>query len=192
MMKISKKIPPIFREKDDFINLKHIKGIKEKILLEEIETQEWYIHLIEQCQAIITEAGFHSRWMLIEGYHQLGKRILQDYDNFDRVKIYGQEIVQCIAISLEKSPRTIYQAIQFAKQYPDLSLLPEGKNISWYKIVNKYLPKSKNEKEMKEVLEGGEEGEQRGRENNFIEVFCPRCKYKFQVKCTNDEQIYKQ
>lgn len=44
--------------------------------------------------------------------------------------------------SLGKSKRTIERAIQFAKQYPDLNELPEGKNTSWYQICSKYLSDS--------------------------------------------------
>ena len=138
--------------------------------MQEIETQEWYIHLVKQCQAIITEAGFYSRWSLVEGYHQLGERILQEHDNFNGAKIYGQEIVQRVANSLGKSARSIYYAVQFARQYPDLNLLPEGKNTSWHAICHKYLGKPKDK----------EEGETR--EDDFFEVICPKCHYKFQIK----------
>ena len=47
--------------------------------------------------------------------------------------------MQCIAQCLNKSKRTIYQVIQFARLYPDLNLLPEGKDTSWFKICNQYL-----------------------------------------------------
>jgi hypothetical protein len=40
----------------------------------------------------------------------------------------GKKIVQRVAESLGKSGRTIWYAMQFAREYPDLSLLPEGKN----------------------------------------------------------------
>ena len=45
--------------------------------------------------------------------------------------------------SLGKGERTIERAIQFAKMYPDLNLLPEGKDTSWHRICNKYLPEPK-------------------------------------------------
>jgi len=78
-------------------------------------------------------------WALVEGYHALGKRVLEDYHNFERKQIYGQEICSHVSISLGKSRQTINRAIQFAKLYPDLNLLPEGKNTSWHKICNQYL-----------------------------------------------------
>jgi len=49
-----------------------------------------------------------------------------------------------VSQSLNKSKRTIERAIQFAKKYPDLNKLPEGKNTNWHTICNKYLSKGKN------------------------------------------------
>lgn len=104
-----------------------------------INREAWFQQLIEDCKDIIVESEFTARWALVEGYHVLGKRILQDYEKFQRIRMPDSELVQCIAVSLNKSKRTVYQAIQFARLYPDLNLLPEGKNTSWYKICNQYL-----------------------------------------------------
>ncbi len=105
--------------------------------------QDWYNQLISDCKDIVVETEFTSRWTLVEGYHSLGARILSENDNFERAKVYGQDIVQCIAQSLGKKPRTVYYAVQFARMYPDLNLLKEGKNISWSHVINKYLTDSK-------------------------------------------------
>ena len=102
-------------------------------------SSDWYKLLVDDCKAIITEGVFTSSWILIETYHNLGKRILQDYDNFQREKIYGEKIVTQLAKSLRKSTRTIYRSLQFVKLYPKLTLLPEGKNTNWHQICNKYL-----------------------------------------------------
>lgn len=111
----------------------------------QLEEQEWFRAMIDECKSIIGEAEWKSRWDLLEGYHLLGKRICEENDNFQRNKIYGKKIVQCIAISLNKHTRTIYNAIEFYKKYPILNEVPEGKAISWYKICNKYLPNSKKD-----------------------------------------------
>jgi N6-adenosine-specific RNA methylase IME4 len=116
----------------------------------ELQTQEWYSLLVEECKAIVVEAEFTSRWALVEGYHLLGERILKDNDNFERSNIYGKEIVQRVANSIGKSGRTVYLSIQFVKKYPDLQLLPEGKDTSWHQIVNKYLPSP--EQDLEETL----------------------------------------
>ena len=128
-------------------------------------TESWYNLLIEDLRDLLVETEFTSRWTLIEGYHSLGSRILQENDNFERSKIYNQDIVQRVANSLQRKPRTIYYAIQFAKIYPDLNLLPEAKNTSWHQVVNKYLTTGEKSviikktdlyrmiKEIKELLE---------------------------------------
>ena len=36
--------------------------------------------------------------------------------------------------------RDIYRSLQFYDKYPELNELPEGKNITWNKLVTKYLP----------------------------------------------------
>jgi len=54
-----------------------------------------------------------------------------------------------LSINTGINERDLYRSIQFYKKYPYTNDLPEGKNISWSKIVTKYLPKSnKVEKEI--------------------------------------------
>jgi len=108
-------------------------------------TQDWFQNLVEDCKAIITESVFTSNWALIEGYHLLGKRILEENGNFERSKIYGEKIASRVAESLGKSERTIDRAIQFYKKFPDLGKLPDGKAISWTNIVRHYLPEHASE-----------------------------------------------
>ena len=112
---------------------------------------QWYTSLIDELQDIITETSFTSRWALVEGYHTVGTRILQENDNFERAKIYNEKILQRIAESLGKSERTLYYAVQFAKMYPDLNLLLEGKNLSWRHVINKYLTDGTEKKVVKKA-----------------------------------------
>lgn len=130
---------------------------------------DWYNALIEECKAIITETEFTARWALVEGYHHLGKRILEDNDNFERQKIYGQEIVSRVTESLEVSSRTIWRAIQFAKKYPELDQVPGGKAVSWRRVCNELLPSNKSKEiDTERLLEDGT-------------VTCPRCQFEFKV-----------
>jgi hypothetical protein len=114
---------------------------------------EWFKNMVGDCQAIITEGEFTSRFALVDCYHQLGKRILEENDNFERAKIYGKDIVSKVAVSVGKSDRTIWYALQFAKKYPDLDKLPGGKSVSWRAVVNKYLPDSERSKKDQEYHE---------------------------------------
>ncbi len=109
-----------------------------------VETEQWFVSLIEDCKDILTETGFTARWALVEGYHLLGSRILQEYNNFQRLRMDDSSLIATVATSLNKRPRTIYYAVQFARQYPDLNLLPEGKDTNWHQIVNKYLTEGKD------------------------------------------------
>lgn len=114
-----------------------------------LQNQEWYELLVEECKAIITEATFTSRWALVEGYWLLGKRIREEYKT--RKELYGKKIAQGLAESIGVSERTINYACAAYDKYPDIDKLPEGKNISWNKLITKYLPEpQKNEEPLTE------------------------------------------
>ncbi len=119
----------------------------------------WYEMLIEDCNAIIIESGYVARWTLIEGYHALGERITQDRDK-------DPNIVTRVASSLDKSTRTIQRAVQFYNMFPilDTYTFPEGKDVSWHSICNKYLPIAKETQ--KEPIK-----------NNEQKNRCPKCGY---------------
>jgi hypothetical protein len=117
--------------------------------MHELITQEWYQSLVDECKDIITETIFTSRWALVEGYHKLGERIREDCPRHKKGMNYQGEIgelLQGLAVILKTSERTLYYAIQFYDKYPSLDNVPEGKNISWNKIITKYLPAPKENK----------------------------------------------
>ena len=104
----------------------------------QIIKQEWYSQLVDECKAIITEAVFTSRWALVEGYWNLGKTFREN-KNFDT------NLLQDLAVKIGISERTGWYAIQTFDKYPDISKLPEGKNITWNKLITKYLPEAPKE-----------------------------------------------
>ncbi len=95
--------------------------------------------LVDECKAIITETVFASRWALVEGYHALGERIQTD-EGWQKYAKQNLSCLQNLAKTIGISERTLYYAIQFYDKYPNLDEVPEGKNISWAKLVRKYLP----------------------------------------------------
>jgi N6-adenosine-specific RNA methylase IME4 len=107
-----------------------------------LENQEWYQGLVKDCRAIITEAVFTSRWALVEGYWNLGERIEND-DNFKKFSKGNQSSLQDLAKNLSISERTLYYARQAYNKFPKLDKIPEGKNISWNKLITLYLPAPK-------------------------------------------------
>lgn len=106
----------------------------------ELTIESWYTQLIDECKDIIVECEFTARWSLVEGYHAVGKRILQDESNFTKGGYTIDGMLSQVSTSLDKSERTIRRAIQFARKFPDLNALPEGKDVSWHKVCNLYLP----------------------------------------------------
>jgi hypothetical protein len=88
----------------------------------------------DKFEDILQEAVFTSRWALVEGYHALGARILEDESKFTKGGYTVDGMLQRLATSLSTSERTIRYTIQFVKKYPSLDQVPEGKNITWDKL----------------------------------------------------------
>src|SRR3990167_3129026 len=116
--------------------------------MNEITKNEWYEALVEECKAIITEAVFTSRWALVEGYWELGKRIREDSDKEPITKL-----LQRVGVDIGKSHSTLWYAVQFYDKFPDIQKLPDGKNISWRKVIE-LLPAPKEEKEPLSSIKG--------------------------------------
>jgi hypothetical protein len=116
-----------------------------------LQNEQWYITLCEDCRDIVVETEFASRWTLVEGYHSLGKRIIQETEKLDKLSQSGIDVISQVAVDIKRGRRTVYYAIQFAREYPDLNLLPESKNTSWHHIVNKYLTDGTEKKVVKKA-----------------------------------------
>jgi len=114
--------------------------------MKEIIKQEWYEGLVEDCRAIITEAGFTSRWSLVEGYWSLGKRIREEKQLKKWAQNEAGEVLQGLAKDLSLSTRMLHYALQAYDKFPELDKIPDGKNISWNKLITLYLPEPKKEK----------------------------------------------
>lgn len=99
-----------------------------------IKSEEWYQALIEEVQAIITEKKFVCAWTLLEMYHEVGKRILEDSK-----KLQITKLVRDVSDDLNLCERNVWYAVQFVQKYPDINALPEGKAMTWSK-VKKLLP----------------------------------------------------
>jgi hypothetical protein len=115
-------------------------------------------NLAEEIRQIWVEKGFDSRMTVIEMYHEIGKLILSQRD----------ANIQSLSVLSGIQERQLQRAVQFAKKFPDLALLPEGKNISWHSIVNKYLPEHSSTLTEKTDPEAGK-----------VMVTCPACGHQF-------------
>lgn len=163
--------------------------------MDNLVQQEWFELLAEECKAIVTEAVFTSRWALVEGYWELGKRINEDI-NFKKYEKGNQSSLQDLANNIGISKRTVYYARQFHERYPNLDEVPEGKNISWNKIVTKYLGGEKEERKRttfndvfnkdfdQDIMRMGQE---------IVEPFCKKYNFPGSVSGKYDlyQEIYK-
>lgn len=91
-----------------------------------------------ECKDIITEGIHNWHWDLITMYHELGKTIVQD-EGFQKYAKGNARSLQYLATSIGIPLRNVYNAIECYQKFPDKSF-PEGKAISWTKLVTKYLP----------------------------------------------------
>ena len=104
---------------------------------------------VEECQAIITESVFVSRWALVEGYWNLG-RTVRSYMITKEYAKGNEAFLDSLSGKLKSvSKRTLYRSLQFFDKYPILNDVPGGKNISWNKII-KLLPERTEKEEANE------------------------------------------
>ena len=96
-----------------------------------------YESFIEELKATITEEVFNLRWGMIELKHKVGLMITSRPD----------VTVQKVAKDSGLNERDLQRCVQFYIKYPDINALPDGKNISWHKVVNQLLPEHKEVEE---------------------------------------------
>ena len=83
-------------------------------------------------------------------------------NNLDRKEVYGKKILSELSKSIGVGERTIYRAIQAYEKFPSLDKIPDGKSITWNKLITKYLP------------------EQPGKEDHpTTRHHCPNCGFDF-------------
>ena len=105
------------------------------------EITETYQHLVDEIKAVKTEFIFQSRWALVEGYWNIGKLIREQFTGNELTKQ-----LQDLGVDTGVSSTTLWYSLQTFDKYPRLDTLPEGKNISWNKLITTYLPNRIEEK----------------------------------------------
>jgi hypothetical protein len=107
-----------------------------------IRGSDWYKGLIEDLKAIFTEKYFNAREEILEMKWMMGKRILREE------KKGITKIIKNVAFDTGFSEREMWRCVEFTREWPgklyhhaiSRKPLPEGKNCSWHKMANKYLP----------------------------------------------------
>lgn len=87
---------------------------------------------MEELQALFTETIFNYRFTLIEGYHQVGRLVLEN-----------ELDVETVALACSQRPKIVHYCVELAKAYPNLNSLPDGKNVSWHKLIKTLPPYEK-------------------------------------------------
>lgn len=101
--------------------------------------------IVDEIKSILSERMWNVRIELIMCKWEIGDTIVKN-------KLEGKEvIISRLAGEVGMNPREMYRCIQFREKYPKLmnengevviEELPEGKNVSWFTIKNKYLPET--------------------------------------------------
>lgn len=123
-----------------------------------LEKTDWFKELIEEIQAIAVETIFNSRIEIIKGKWMIGQTIENFLKDRNRQELYGKGINNVIAQYLHWSEREIARCRQFYNKYPVqdfdtlISVLPEGKNLTWHRITDTILPEGDKDKKEREYI----------------------------------------
>jgi len=112
----------------------------------QLTKQDWYLSLIEDVDALRVEGVFNHHWILIETYHQIGRRISLEKEELEERGMTLNELLQSLARDIGKGQRMLRYAVKFYELFPDLGDLPEGKNVTMNKIIQIYLTEGKEKK----------------------------------------------
>jgi len=115
----------------------NLEVVKKELNAREVFTDEAWEHLIDELRDIIVEGVTGVRERVIEMKWQIGDRLLEE----------GEEkitpLLKRVSVEIRLSERDLWHCLAFRKKYPTLKemwdTVPEGKNISWHKLVNNYI-----------------------------------------------------
>ena len=131
-----------------------MKG-KEIVIKEEVSLQnnEVYRALVEDCTAIVVERSLNARMEVVQGKWELGQTITKANEEMERREIYGKRVIENLSKDLNVSTTDLWNCVKFYKEieveeFDDaIPKLPEGKNVSWYKITLWLGDRKENAKE---------------------------------------------
>ena len=145
-----------------------------KLILKE---QDWFEALIEELEAIIVETRFNSITELIKGKYLIGVAILEKRGEFERFG-YGENSVNILSKFLKTSACNLYDCLKFAEAFKTWeeaeNELPDGKAISWNKVI-KFVLKGK---EIPKEIEQTKPRQKKISKDEVINILCKCCKKK--------------
>ena len=115
---------------------------KSKELSVNIRDTEWFNEMILEAQTAMdefkdamTEIKFTLQWHTIEFRHKIGQLLVK---NEKKTESFPDLVVET-AKSLDVSERLIQYCVKAARVYPDINQIPEGKSMTWGRLVSTYL-----------------------------------------------------
>ena len=124
------------KEDDEAINAV-VKMAKKTFDGVEVMPEAEFESLIDDCKSIMTESIVLVRQDVIECKWSLGDRLLASGE--ERITPLLKRVAESISIS----ERDLFYCLAFRKKYDSIVNMwkdvPEGKNISWHKLVNNYI-----------------------------------------------------
>jgi len=116
-----------------------------------LRDSDFYKQLIDNIKAAVITKRTEANMSIIEMKWWIGKEIIDAQPDFERFG-YGQNVIGILSKDLGISASNLYQCMSFykkfqAKEFDEIVMkLPEGNNITWYKITQEYLPEDSREK----------------------------------------------
>ncbi len=108
----------------------------------EVQPVEQIDHLINECQAILTERYFTMKLELLASRWQIGQAVA-NHPLYARWHKGNADLIKRVAKGLNIHPSQIYDCIQFHSTFPGIDWdnpqsvqeqLPGGKDISWTRV----------------------------------------------------------
>ena len=120
---------------------------------QQLTKQDWWAALVEECHATYDQKTYESKMTIVEMWHMIGTRIIEDIPKFEAMGIEEGKVSALVANHADLGIRSVQRAIQFARKYKSVEKLPGGQyKQSWHKVCNELLPapREKDEEEQKE------------------------------------------
>ena len=108
-------------------------------ILDYTKDPKWFTVMIDECKSLLIEAKTASNWVIICAYHSIGSAINDYQKHFEGRGLYGQKIAEKVARSMGVNRRYIFDAMRFAKKYPDLDTFPGDKSMHWARVRDTYI-----------------------------------------------------
>lgn len=130
-----------------------------------LQGEEWYLHLVEECKAILVERFYNSNLEAVTAYGEIGERIVSDV-NYKKWGKGNRKFNNDLFKDIGLGERTGYYCLQFYERklqepitngtYKDVCTAVQtiyGKNLTWNK-VRAELPEKEEENEPLTPIEG--------------------------------------